>query len=353
MAKTQLYRGRGATLSPDNRYSAEQRETFDDGWFQDEPLEKVPTELRIDRAKNIITYNQSPDVPFDRSINVYRGCEHGCVYCFARPTHAWLDLSPGIDFETKLFHKPDAPELLKKELAKKNYRCAPLALGINTDGYQPIERELQLTRRVLQILVEHKHPLSIVTKSALIERDIDLLAEAAAQQLVHVSISVTTLDRKLSRIMEPRAAAPQRRLEIVRRLAQAGIPVSVLVAPLIPILNDAELETILAEVREAGACDAGYVILRLPHELDEMFIDWLQRHQTLKAEHIMSRIRDLRGGKHYDATFGKRMSGTGIYAQLMARRFRLAHDRLGFLGSLPLRSDLFVPPTLDGQMTLF
>ena len=353
MAKTQPYKGRGATLSPDNRYSDERREVFDDGWFQDEPVEKISTELLVDRASKIITYNQSPDVPFDRSINPYRGCEHGCVYCFARPTHAWLDLSPGLDFETKLFYKPDAPALLARELASKKYRCAPIALGINTDAYQPVERDLRLTRRILQILVEHRHPVSIVTKSALIERDIDLLAEAASQRLVQVAISVTTLERDLSRRMEPRAAAPQRRLQTIRRLTDAGIPVSVLIAPLIPILNDAELETLLATVREAGALDAGYVVLRLPHELDEMFINWLHRHEPLKAGHIMSRIRDLRGGKNYDASFGRRMSGSGIYAELIGRRFKLAYRKLGFPASPPLRCDLFIPPSLGGQMMLF
>ncbi len=353
MSNSHYLKGRGATLSPDNRYSVTQREAIDDGWYQDEQPEKIPTQLLIDSAKKIITYNQSPDVPFDRSINPYKGCEHGCVYCFARPTHAWLDLSPGIDFETKLFYKPDAPLLLKKELAHKNYTPAPISLGINTDAYQPVERQLGLTRQILEVLVEHKHPLFIVTKSALIERDIDLLAEAARQQLVEVSVSVTTLDRDLSRRMEPRAAAPPRRLEIIKRLTEAGIPVSVLIAPIIPVLNDSEIETMLAAVREAGAVAAGYVILRLPHELDAMFMDWLARHEPLKAEHIMNRIRDLRGGKTYDASFGKRMRGSGIFAELISRRFKLARQRLAFPGSPPLRSDLFIPPVADGQLTLF
>lgn len=353
MAKTHSHKGRGATVSPDNRYSRTRREAFDDGWHADEQPEQVPTRLFVDSAKKVITYNQSPDVPFDRSINPYRGCEHGCVYCFARPTHAYLDLSPGLDFETKLFHKPDAPELLLQELAKANYRCASVALGINTDAYQPVERQLGLTRRILEILVAHKHPVSIVTKSSLIERDMDLLAEAARQRLAHVAVSITTLDRALSRSMEPRAASPQRRLEVVRRLTEAGIPVSVLMAPLIPVLNDCEMENLLEAIRAAGAVSAGYAVLRLPHELDQMFTDWLYRHVPTKAEHVMNRIRDLRGGKHYDPTFGKRMSGTGIFAELVARRFKVAYAKLDFPGGAPLRNDLFVKPNLSGQLDLF
>jgi DNA repair photolyase len=353
MSKTHQYKGRGATLSPDNRYSATQRERFDDGWHPEELPEQVPTRLLVDTAKKIITYNQSPDVGFDRSINPYRGCEHGCVYCFARPTHAYLDLSPGLDFETQLFHKPDAPELLLQELAKENYRPAPVALGINTDAYQPVERQLGLTRRILEILVEHKHPLTVVTKSALIERDIDLLASAAQQHLAHVAVSITTLDRDLARSMEPRAAAPERRFETVKRLSAAGIPVTVLVAPLIPVLNDSDLETLLSAARAAGAVDAGYVVLRLPYELDEMFVDWLQKFAPTKAEHVMSRIRDLRGGKNYEAEFGKRMRGTGIFSDLVARRFKMTYRRLAFPGGPSLRSDLFVRPNLSGQMDLF
>jgi DNA repair photolyase len=353
MSKTHQYKGRGATLSPDNRYSATQRERFDDGWHPDELPEQVPTRLLVDTAKKIITYNQSPDVGFDRSINPYRGCEHGCVYCFARPTHAYLDLSPGLDFETQLFHKPDAPELLLQELAEENYRPAPVALGINTDAYQPVERQLGLTRRILEILVEHKHPLTVVTKSALIERDIDLLASAAQQHLAHVAVSITTLDRDLARSMEPRAAAPERRFETVKRLSAAGIPVTVLVAPLIPVLNDSELETLLSAARAAGAVDAGYVVLRLPYELDEMFVDWLQKFAPTKAEHVMSRIRDLRGGKNYESAFGKRMRGTGVFADLVVKRFKVAYRKLGFPGGPALRSDLFIKPNLDGQMELF
>lgn len=352
MAKTQSHKGRGATLSPDNRYCDVQRELVDDGWFQNEQPDKVATQLLIDSARKIITYNQSPDVPFDRSINPYRGCEHGCVYCFARPTHAWLDLSPGIDFETKLFYKPEAPELLKKELAHKNYRPAPISLGINTDAYQPAERQLGLTRQILEILIEHKHPLVIVTKSSLIERDIDLLTEAASRQLLQVVVSVTTLNRDLSRRLEPRAAAPRRRLDVIRNLSKAGVPVSVLMAPIIPVLNDSEIESILSAVCEAGAVDTDYVMLRLPHELDAMFMDWLAKHEPLKAEHIMNRIRDMRGGKTYDAGFGRRMRGAGVFAELIARRFKLARQKLPFPGAKSIRSDLFLPPSLDGQLSL-
>ncbi len=353
MAKQHTRKGRGATLSPDNRYSDTTREHVDDGWQADEQAAQIKTQLLIDSAKTIISYNQSPDVPFDRSINPYKGCEHGCVYCFARPSHAWLDLSPGLDFETRLFYKPDAPELLLKELAHKNYQAAPVALGINTDGWQPVEKSLRLSRRLLEILVQYKHPVAIVTKSALIERDLDLLAEAAHQQLVHIAISVTTLDRELCRRMEPRAAAPQRRLEIIQNLTQAGIPVSVLLAPLVPVLNDNEMETLLGAVREAGAVDAGYVLLRLPHEIDAMFVDWLGQHYPLKAEHIMQRIRDMRGGKSYDATFGKRMRGQGIFAEMIRKRFKLAKQKLAFPGAPALRDDLFIKPDLAGQLALW
>jgi len=267
-----LYRGRGATGNPDNRYSATRRAALDDGWGNlDAPLEPLATTLTVDSSRTVIAYNDSPDVGFDRSINPYRGCEHGCVYCFARPSHAWLGLSPGLDFESRLFYKPDAPELLRRELAARGYRPAPIAVGINTDAWQPVERKLRITRALLEVLLECRHPFSIVTKSALIERDLDLLAAAARLGLVSVAVSVTTLDRKLARVMEPRAAAPHRRLEVIRKLSDAGVPVSVLVAPLIPVLTDGEMETILEAAHAAGAQAAGYVLLRLPHELKEMF----------------------------------------------------------------------------------
>lgn len=349
-----LHRGRGATISPDNRYSAFSHEALDDGWGNlDAPLEPLRTTLTHDTSRTVISYNDSPDVGFDRSINPYRGCEHGCVYCFARPSHAWLGLSPGLDFESRLFYKPDAPEILQKELAARAYRPAPIAVGINTDGYQPVERKLKITRRILEVLVEARHPFSIVTKSALVERDIDLLKIAAAHNLVSVALSITTLDRTLARRMEPRAAAPQRRLAVVQNLSQAGIPVSVLVAPLIPVLTDGELEKILEEARAAGAGSAGYVLLRLPHELKELFQSWLSTHEPLKAEHVMNRIRDTRGGKEYDSRFGVRMRGTGDYADLIAQRFQIAYRKLQF-GEFPdLDCTLFRPPRLGPQLDLF
>lgn len=329
----QPLRGRGAPNNPDNRFAEHGREALDDSWGKlDEPAPPLRTELFVDTSKSLINYNDSPDVPFDRSINPYRGCEHGCVYCFARPSHAYLGLSPGLDFESRIFYKPDAAVLLRKELSKPGYQCAPIALGINTDAYQPAERRLGITRAVIEVLAEFGHPFSIVTKSALIERDIDLLAAMAERHLVQVAVSVTTLDRQLARTMEPRAAAPERRLETIRRLRSAGVPVTVLVAPMIPFLNDDELETILAAVREAGALDAGYVLLRLPHEVKDLFKDWLAAHVPLKAERVMNRIRDCRGGKEYDSRFGTRMRSEGEYADLISRRFRLVRNKLGFPG---------------------
>ncbi len=345
-------RGRGASLSPGNRYANTSREEIDDGWDNlEDPLPPLTTTLNIDTARKIITYNKSPDVPFDRSINPYRGCEHGCVYCFARPTHAYLDLSPGLDFESRLFYKPEAAELLRRQLSARSYQCAPVMLGINTDAYQPVERQLGLTREIIQVLNETRHSYSIVTKSSLIERDIDLIAEAAHAQRASVAVSITTLDKRLARIMEPRAASPQRRLQTVQRLSEAGIPVSVLVAPLIPVLTDHELETILAAVHAAGARQAGYVLLRLPLEIKDMFADWLEQHFPDKAQHILNRIYDARGGKAYDARFGERMRGTGVFAELLAKRFRLACKRLDFPGMRDLDSSQFRPPS-GPQMSL-
>jgi len=338
-----IKKGRGALSNQTGRFETLIREDFDDGWDDpDKYPATIPTQLFVDTAKTVITYNQSPDVPFDRSINPYRGCEHGCVYCFARPSHAYLGLSPGLDFETKLFYKPDAPELLKVELSAKNYRTAPIALGINTDAYQPVERQLRLTRRLLEVLNETHHPVSIVTKSSLIERDLDLLTSLARDNLIHVCLSITTLNPDLARRLEPRAAAPKRRLQTLATLADAGIPVSVLVAPLIPMLNDSELEKILQLSRDSGAVDAGYVLLRLPHELKDLFAEWLQTHEPLKAEHVMNRIYDSRGGKAYDSTFGVRMRGTGQYADLLAQRFHLAMKKLAFPGSPILNTSLFI-----------
>jgi DNA repair photolyase len=348
-----VHKGRGATLNPANRYEDTAREDIDDGWGSlDEPLPAQATTLGVDTSRTVIAYNDSPDVGFDRSINPYRGCEHGCAYCFARPTHAWLGLSPGLDFETKLFYKPDAPAQLERELSARAYRCAPVAVGINTDAYQPCERKLGLTRAILEVLVETKHPFSIVTKSALIERDIDLIAQAAARRQAAVCVSLTTLDGALARRLEPRATAPARRLETIRALSEAGIPVTVLVAPLIPVLTDAELETLLEMARASGAHAAGYILLRLPHELKAMFRDWLHTHVPLKAEHVMNRLRDCRGGKDYDARFGARMRGTGLYAELLRKRFRLAHARLGFTSVPDLDCTQFTPPAKD-QLRLF
>lgn len=347
-------KGRGALDNPDNRYAEHQRTALDDGWGNlEQPPEPLSTTLSIDTSRTVISYNDSPDVAFDRAINPYRGCEHGCVYCFARPTHAWLGLSPGLDFESRLFYKPDAASVLRRELAHPRYRCAPIAVGINTDAYQPVEQGLRITREILTELAACRHPLSIVTKSALVERDLDLLAELAKHHLAQVVVSITTLDRALARRMEPRAAAPHRRLETIRRLSEAGIPVSVLVAPLIPVLTDAELEHILDTAREAGARAAGYVLLRLPHELKGLFGDWLQTHVPGQAEHVMNRLRDSHGGKLYNARFGQRMRGTGDYAALLAQRFRLARRKAGYTHLPELDSRAFVPPALDGQLGLF
>ena len=334
-------KGRGSVSNPDNRFDDLRYEAFYDGWGGAEHQQIPEPELIRDSTRKIINYNTSPDVPFDRSINPYRGCEHGCVYCFARPTHAYLSYSPGLDFETKIHYKPEAAERLRKELESKSYRCEPIALGINTDAYQPVERRLKITRSVLQVLQEYRHPLSIVTKSAMIERDIDILAEMAEDQLVQVMISVTTLDSVLSRKMEPRTAAPHRRLKTISKLNEAGIPVGILYAPVIPFLNDAEMEQILSQCREAGAMAAGYVFLRLPHELKELFTQWLDVHFPMKAKHIMNLIRDSRGGQEYDATFGKRMRGEGEYADLIAKRFRLAYQKCRFSGLPSLSKDHF------------
>lgn len=346
--------GRGAPGNPDNRFHALGSEAFDDGWEALDGPQALPTELFADKSRSVITYNRSPDIPFDRSINPYRGCEHGCVYCFARPTHAYLDFSPGLDFETRIVYKPEAAVLLRKELARKAYRCQPIALGVNTDAYQPAERKLGITRALLKVLHDHCHPVGIVTKSALVERDIDILAAMAKQRLVHVMVSVTTLNKQLARALEPRAAAPHRRLETISRLTQAGIPVGVLVAPVIPFLNDSDIESILERVRQAGALTAGYVMIRLPHEVKDLFRDWLNCHQPDKAEHVMNRIRDLRGGRENDAAFGRRMTGTGVFADLIRQRFAAASRRLQFPGMPEFDCGLFAPPReAPPQLPLF
>jgi DNA repair photolyase len=346
--------GRGALSNPDNRFEQYASEAVDFGWDAAEVDPRLRTQVYRDNSRSVIVYNCSPDVPFDRSINPYRGCEHGCVYCFARPTHAYLGCSPGLDFETRIFYKPDAASLLRRELSAKSYRCQPIALGVNTDAYQPVERRLGITRSLLEVLREHRHPVGMVTKSALIERDLDILGDMAAQRLAHVMVSVTTLDKHLARSLEPRAAAPQRRLEVVRRLAEAGIPVGVLMAPVIPFLNDSDIEAVLARARDAGALTVGYTIIRLPHEVKDLFREWLEYHAPGKAQHVMNRIRDMRGGRDNDAAFGRRMTGTGVFADVIRQRFRRALKRLDFPGMPDFDCALFRRPAeLPPQLSLF
>ncbi|WEX78187.1 PA0069 family radical SAM protein [Sinorhizobium numidicum] len=338
-------RGRGAGLNMSGRFEPTTREVFDDGWQSIEELPPFKTEVQVEKPKAIITRNESPDISFDRSINPYRGCEHGCIYCFARPTHAYMGLSAGLDFESKLFAKPDAPRLLERELARPDYKVRPIAIGTNTDPYQPIEKEWRIMRQILEILKAANHPVMIVTKSALVTRDIDLLAPMAEKGLARVGISVTTLDRKLARTMEPRASTPAKRLEAIRAISEAGIPAGVLVAPIIPALNDHEIERVLDSAKTAGASEASYVLLRLPFEVSPLFRDWLLRNYPDRYRHVMSLIRSMRGGKDYDAEFGKRMKGAGPYAWQIGRRFELAAKRLGLnLTRRQLRNDIFVPP---------
>ncbi len=348
-------KGRGAVTNRAGRFEPHSRHAVDDGWERDEVPARIATVVTVDKTQSIIARNDSPDVPFDRSINPYRGCEHGCIYCFARPTHAFLGLSPGLDFETRLFCKPDAARLLEKELRRPRYRCDVMALGTNTDPYQPIEREHRITRSILEVLAAYDHPVAIVTKSALVLRDLDILAPRAARGLAQVCVSVTTLDRDLARRLEPRAPTPERRLEAIRALSEAGVPTGVMAAPMIPGLNDSELEAILARGREAGAGLAGYILLRLPLEIGDLFREWLDAHAPLRAKHVLSLVRETRGGKTYDSTFGKRMRGTGSYAELLGRRYRLACSRLG-LNERDYRLDTgrFRPPPRRGdQLDLF
>jgi len=352
--ETDRRRGRGAGLNPSGRFEDQRREQFDDGWQSLEELEPFKTEVQIEKPKTAITRNDSPDIPFDRSVNPYRGCEHGCIYCFARPTHSYMGLSAGLDFEARLFAKPDAPRLLERELSKPGYKVKPIAIGTNTDPYQPIEREWRIMRQLLEVLEKANHPVMIVTKSALVTRDIDILAKMAAKGLAKVAISVTTLDRKLARLMEPRASTPSRRLEAVRQLTDAGIPTGVLASPLIPALNDHALERILDAAQAAGAVSASYILLRLPLEVSPLFRDWLLRHYPDRYRHVMSLIKSMRGGKDYDAEFGKRMKGEGPYAWQISRRFEMATKRLGLARrGVALRDDLFVRPDGAGvQLSL-
>ena len=351
----QRMRGRASGINPSGRFEPQRREIFDDGWETLAELPPFKTEVQIERTKTAITRNESPDISFDRSVNPYRGCEHGCVYCFARPTHAYMGLSAGLDFESKLFAKPDTPALLRRELSKPGYQVKPIAIGTNPDPSQPVEREWRIMRQVLEVLDEFNHPVGIVTKSALVMRDIDILSRMAERGLAKVAISVTTVDRRLSRTMEPRASTPTRRLEALRALAEAGIPANAMVAPIIPGLNDHEIERILDSVAAMGAKEAGYVLLRLPLEVAPVFKEWLLRHHPDKYRHVLSLIRSMRGGKDYDSEWGKRMRGTGPYAWQIARRFELAAKRLGLnAGRLKLRCDLFQPAEVTGkQLSLF
>jgi DNA repair photolyase len=349
-------KGRGATANPEGRFERHVYEATDDGWFDDAEPRKLETLVAEEQVRSIISRNDSPDVPFGQSVNPYRGCEHGCIYCYARPSHGYLGLSPGLDFETRLFAKTNAAQTLRRELAAPGYRCELIALGANTDPYQPIERTYRITRSVLEVLAECRHPVGIVTKNALVERDLDLLAPMAAQRLAEVFISVTTLDREVARRLEPRCTAPQRRIEAIRRLSEAGVPVGVLVAPVIPFLTDDHVERVLEAAREAGARQASYVLLRLPFEVKGLFRAWLDEHYPLKAVHVMSRVHAMRDGRDNDPNFGTRMRGQGELAELLRARFRLARRRFGYDAEpryAALDTSLFRPPSPGGQLALF
>lgn len=350
--------GRGAVSNPVGRFNTTAVVAVDDGWLhaEEEQLPRLSTTVQVDHSRSIITRNDSPDVSFTQSINPYRGCEHGCVYCFARPTHAYFNLSAGLDFETKLFYKPDAVRLLEAELAKPSYRCQTIALGTNTDPYQPIEREHRLMRGILELLQRCQHPVSIVTKGSLIERDLDVLAEMASKNLVSVALSITTLRNELKRTLEPRAASPAARLRVVKSLSEAGVPVTVMVAPVIPLLTDYELEHILEAAFTAGARRAGYLLVRLPFEVKQLFRDWLNAHEPLKAQHVMSLLNQMRGGRDNDPRFGFRQSGMGVYAELLAKRFATACQRIGLNKGerYALDTSQFVRPGMSGaQLSLW
>ncbi|MBJ3784921.1 PA0069 family radical SAM protein [Devosia sediminis] len=348
-------RGRGAQSNRSGRFETHQRDGFDDGWGTVEPLPLFETVEHAERAKTIITTNDSPDIGFERSINAYRGCEHGCSYCFARPTHAYLGHSAGIEFERDIYVKTNAVEALRAELSAKNYRPKPIAMGTNTDPYQPAERRHKLTRGILEVMLETRHPVMITTKSALITRDLDILTELAKLGLVKVALSVTSMDHKLSRKMEPRASSPARRLEAIRLLSEAGIPTAIFASPMIPAINDMELERILDAGKAQGAVSASMILLRLPGEVRDVFREWLLRHFPDRVRHVLSLVRDTRGGKDYDARWGTRMTGEGPYATLLRQRFDKARERYGLEAKLPpLRIDLFQPPKVDSpQMSLF
>ena len=354
-ARADRPRGRGVGSNASGRFEREARVPVDDGWDIEEEAPAFPTEVTVERARTIITRNDSPDISFDRSINPYRGCEHGCVYCYARPTHAYMGLSPGLDFERKLFVKEGAAALLERELSAPGYTPRTIAIGTNTDPYQPIEKTRRVMRAILEVLARANHPVGIVTKSALVTRDIDILAPMARLGLAKVALSITTLDRSLARSMEPRAATPERRIDAIRQLSEAGIPTSVMVAPIIPGVNDVEIEAILARSHAAGARDAGYVMLRLPLEVRDLFGEWLIDKAPDKYRRVMSLVRSTRDGKAYDAAWGKRMTGEGPYAWMTGRRFEVAAEKLGFNKTRArLRVDLFTPPRRAGaQLSLF
>jgi DNA repair photolyase len=349
-------KGRGSPANPEGRFETTAREAVDDGWAPDAeaPSSRPSTVVTIERAKTVLSRHDSPDLNFTQSVNPYRGCEHGCVYCYARPSHAYLGLSPGLDFETRLFAKEGAADLLRAEISKPGYTCEPINIGSNTDGYQPVERERRITRAIIELFHETSHPVGIVTKNALVERDLDLLAPMAAKGLVAVSISVTTRDNGLAHRMEPRASAPQRRLEAVRRLAEAGVPVGVNVAPVIPFLTDHEVESIVKAAADAGAKWASWTLLRLPWEVKGLFRDWLETHAPLKAAHVMARVHEMRGGKDNDPRFGTRMTGEGLFSDLLRRRMEKARREHGLAKGPPaLDTTRFVPPSPAGQGRLF
>ncbi|MBT9383634.1 PA0069 family radical SAM protein [Pseudooceanicola sp. CBS1P-1] len=348
-------KGRAAASNETGRFELHAREPVDDGWDLAEELQVLRTELREEQARSLITYNRSPDLPFDRSINPYRGCEHGCIYCFARPSHAYLGMSPGLDFETRIISRPNAAEVLAQELGRRGYAVAPLAIGTNTDPYQPVEGRCGIMRDCLEVLWEHRHPVAIVTKGTGILRDIDLLRQMAKLGLVRVGVSVTSLDPEVSRRMEPRVPAPAKRLQVIAALAREGIPVRVMVSPVVPGLTDAEVEAILAAAREAGATSASWIMLRLPREVSPLFQDWLAEHYPDRAARVMTRLREMHGGKEYDANWHRRMRGEGPYAAMIAQRFRTAARRLGLdLPQPALRCDLFKVPVRPGeQLSLF
>ncbi len=352
---SQRRRGRGAAVNPAGRFERLRAERVHDGWEIEEELPPLKTEVAVDRSRSVLVRNTSPDVPFDRSLNPFRGCEHGCTYCYARPSHAQLGLSPGLDFETRLVAKPDAPRLLEVALRKPGYQVAPIAIGTNTDPYQPIEKTWRIMRGVLEVLRDHRHPVMITTKGALVTRDLDILGPMGRAGLAQVQVSLTTLDPRLSRAMEPRAAGPGRRLAVIRALAGAGVPVGVNVAPIIPALTDHEIENLLQAAAQAGATRAGYITLRLPREVSPLFREWLERYCPDRARRVLGRVRELHGGRDYDPTFGKRMTGEGVHARLIARRFEAGCRRYGLTtAGRDLRCDLFRPPPRPGdQLSLF